>query len=166
MRKEAMLFGMIVVLFAMLNLSAVFAQLQIPDELAEFYSNDVSTLTVSNASLLLYSEDDREILYYLYYNPLNSTLNLTISIVCISSNCPENSQLMFDYMQNDETYPHVKKAAGIFVLTNGSDLGKYDYTLVVSDDNFNYSQNAQFSITVISSSFWTQFWHNLLNIFG
>ena len=163
MKKEALL---IVLFFLILVFSCfAYAEVSIPNELLTFYSHNISSLTLSNDSFILYDKD-RTVFYYMYYNGINTTLNITTTISCTSSKCPQSKHILFDYLLSDETLPFVKKAAGIFILTNETELGNYDYTLNVSDISNNFSEQGHFTVSVISSSLWRQFWHNLFDMIG
>lgn len=165
MNKGATLIVVLIVLLSALSMFA-FAEINVPESLTDFYNQDISNMVLSNSSFVLYNSDDRGLFYHMYYNPQNDTLNVTTTISCISKKCPAENKLVFDYMQNDETQPYVKKAVGVYILTNGSSLGDYQYELLVVDKEHTYSQKANFTITIISKSLWKQFWHNLFAVFG
>ncbi len=141
--------------------SAVHAEFNLPPDLLSFYSRNITRFAVSNDSLLLYDTNDQETFYYMYYNDLNRTLNMTISLQCVSTLCPDPHSILIDYLANDTTEPSVKKAAGVFIRTNQTALGTYVYNLSVIDSTAQYDESSLITIQVLSQSFFKQFLHNL-----
>ena len=136
----------------------------IPGDVLKFYSQNISHMVLSNTSILLYNSDQTQI-YYMYYNGLNETLNMTISVRCVGANCPPQRTTIIDYLQNDTTLPYVKKAAGIYFMTNQTPLGVYEYNISIADASLHHVESEEFSVHIISQSFWQQFFYNLAHLF-
>jgi len=159
--KTFFLLLLISVLFTLfICISSTYAEMNLPSDLMNFYSQNISHMTVSNSTILLFDSDETQF-YYMYYNPTNETLNITTTFTCVSKNCPDKKTILMDYLANDTTEPSVKKAGGIFIRTNQTDLGKYIYNLTIAASNVEYKQSSIISIEILSPSFFKQFLHNL-----
>ncbi len=152
--------------FAIVAFSSVaFADLALPEDLMNFYAKEISGLTLSNSSLLLFDKNDRYQFYYSAYNPTNHTQNSSTVVVCSGNWCPNLEEISFDYLHSDLTAPFVKKAGGVFVLTKDAPLGVYHYNLTIKDEFTGFSESQKFTIEIISTSLWKQFWYNVMHLF-
>ncbi len=165
-QMRATFFVLMLSLILITGATLSFAELALPEDLLTFYSKEISGLTLSNSSLVLFDRNDRFQFYYSAYNPTNHTQNSTTIIGCATANCPSTEQISFDYLHNDLTAPFVKKAGGIFVSTHDAPLGVFYYNVTLVDEFTGFSESQQFSIEIISTSLWKQFWHNVFHLFG
>lgn len=157
MNKNIFLCILLVVVFS----TTAFA-FELPADLMSFYNSNISNVTLSTHDVLLYDVDSTQF-YIGFVNLDNISKNITLSINCVSKKCPNNGTLILDHIQTETMPSLAKKAAGIFVYTNQTNIGTYEYEVQYDDGDI---QKEYFSIQVISSNFWKQYWYNLLELFG
>ncbi|HLP79947.1 MAG TPA: hypothetical protein VK158_04895 [Acidobacteriota bacterium] len=128
-----------------------------------FYSSNTSGLEISEKSFVMYDVDSYQ-LFYSLENLQNESKVVLMQLGCVSKKCP--TAIYVDTMPFDELPGRVKKAAGLFVVTNNTPLGVYEYELNVTDNLTKEMQSVRFEFEVISPHFWRQFVHNLLSLFS
>jgi hypothetical protein len=144
-----------------LVLATAFA-INMPPDLLKFYNSPIGELTLSESSIILYDVDSIQF-FIGVVNPTEIEKQMTLSINCVSLRCPTSSEITLDYLQNDSMQPFAKKVIGLFIYTNQTPLGTYDYTVTYDDGTI---QTQNFQLEVISESLWIQFWYNLKALVG
>jgi hypothetical protein len=128
-----------------------------PPAALDLLKSSDATFRLSADNVTMFAQDKTQ-LYYVQSNLGSSPINISSRVECASKKCP--SSIVLDSFWSGEIGASQKKVTTMFIITNNSDLGVFEYTLFVND-SAGKNDSANFMVTVISDNFWVQFWYEL-----